>query len=135
MLLLTRYANALYLFIIAVSVVASEYGTILSTESFAYKLGGVAGTLVFGAFFAIPYFFSYRATKTGNTKDVKSAIVASTVLLALCGLFILFGLATDHAFAFTGLLLGLPALFAVNTFKNWPANASAPTEGEKSQGQ
>jgi hypothetical protein len=130
MLYLTRYANALFLFFVAAAAIVVAGGALLSTKDAASKLGAVIGAAAFGVALAVPYFFSYRATKSNDEQDIRRAMVASTVLLALSGLSILFGLVTDAALAFAGFVWGLPALFAVNTFKKRPARTST-ARGER----
>jgi hypothetical protein len=117
MLHVTRYVNALFLLFVCAAVIAVTGATLLSTKDLAWKLGSVVGATALGVALALPYFFSYRATKSRRARQIKRAMVASTVLLALSGVAILFGFATDPAMSLGAFVWGLPALLAVNTFR------------------
>lgn len=122
MLALTKYSNALYLFIAACAVLFSAtVNVFFSKADTATRMGGLVGVIGVGVVMALPYFLSFRAARTKTGPHVKQAMVASTIFLALSALVAVVGLFGDPVLSFGAVLWSLPALFTVNTFKSWSA--------------
>lgn len=123
MLTLTKYSNALYLFIVACAVLFSTtVNVFFSNADTATRVGGIIGVVGVGVVMALPYFFSFRAARTRAADHVKQAMVASTIFLALSAPIAIFGAFGDLMVSFGAVLWSLPAIFAVNTFKSWPTS-------------
>ncbi len=121
MLLVTRYINALFLTIVGLIAIGSTLATIfLPGDKFA-KIGGLFGAASLLLILGLPYYFSYRATKTRAERDLKFALVMNTSLIAIVGIAMLVCLAATQEVTFIGFLFWLlPAFCSVNTFAKWP---------------
>ena len=121
MLSITKYINALYLFFVACTALfMTTMNLFFATTDTATRAGGLLGAAAIVGLLALPYYFTFQAANTKTASHVKRAMVASTSLLALCALIGVFGAFSDPTLAFAALVWGIPALFAVNTFKSWP---------------
>lgn len=125
MLALTRYSNGLYLLLAACAILFTLFANVfLSNADAATRIGGLLGGVGVAAVLGLPYFFSFRASRTLAVIHVKQAMISSTVLLAICALVGAVGLFMDFMLAFAALIWGLPSIFAVNAFKSLPDTGS-----------
>lgn len=127
MLALTRYSNAIYLFMVACAVLfATTMNVFFSKGDTASRVGGLIGAVGVGVVLGLPYFLSFQAARLKTATQIKRAMVANTFFLTFCALIAVVGVFSDPLISFGAVLWSLPALIAVNTFKSLSTSQTSP---------